>query len=72
MKKIILSAAVFLFAFQMKEAKEELVLSVGLNPQQWNAVITIMDMSTAPHSDVKIATNWLLTQLNDSLKQKKK
>ena len=70
MKKIILSAAVFLFSFQT--AKEELVLSVGLNPQQWNAVITIMDMSTAPHSDVKIATGWLLTQLNDSLKQKKK
>jgi len=71
MKKIILSAAaVFLFAFQT--AKEEKTLRVDLTPQQWNAVITIMDMSTAPHSDVKIATNWLLTQLNDSTKQKKK
>jgi len=70
MKKIILSAAVFLFAFQT--AKEEKTLRVDLTPQQWNAVITIMDMSTAPHSDVKIATGWLLTQLNDSTKQKKK
>ena len=71
MKKIILlSAAVFLFSFQT--AKEEKTLRVDLTPQQWNAVITIMDMSTAPHSDVKIATNWLLTQLNDSTKQKKK
>ena len=71
MKKIILlSAAVFLFSFQT--AKEEKTLRVDLTSQQWNAVITIMDMSTAPHSDVKIATNWLLTQLNDSTKQKKK
>ena len=71
MKKIILlSAAVFLFAFQT--AKEEKTLRVDLTPAQWNAVITIMDMSTAPHSDVKIATGWLLTQLNDSTKQKKK
>ena len=71
MKKILtVLLAITLFSFQT--AKEEKTLRVDLTPQQWNAVITIMDMSTAPHSDVKIATGWLLTQLNDSTKQKKK
>jgi hypothetical protein len=49
------------FSSQQKKVKVE------LTRQQWQAVVTIMDMSTAPHADVNTAMGWIIKQVNDTL-----
>lgn len=70
-KLIIITALAFIATTGFKSEKK---LTVELSIEQWQAILSQMDNSNAPHSEVKITTSWIVEQLSkqvaDSTKKK--
>lgn len=60
---ITLATGAALLGFTPSEKK----LKVELSAQQWQVIINQLDNSTAPHTEIKITTGWLVEQLKPQL-----
>jgi hypothetical protein len=65
MRKLIVTATVIGLCLAFAPEKK---LKVELRPQQWQLILTQLDQSAAPHTEVKLTTGWLISQLNEQLK----
>jgi hypothetical protein len=52
--------------------KEEKKLKVELTVQQWQAILSQLDNSSAPHNEVKVTSGWIVEQLQAQLDTTKK
>jgi hypothetical protein len=57
---ILLGAALFSFRTEKK-------LKVELTLQQWQVILNQLDQSSAPHTEVKLSSRWLVEQLQPQI-----
>lgn len=63
MKKAIFFAIILIVSAAIFSFRSEKKMKAELTVEQWQAVLNVIDHSTAPHTDVKAVQGWLVEQL---------
>lgn len=66
MKKLI--ALLFIVSLCSFGTQQEKKLKVELSVQQWQAILNQLDESQAPHTEIKVTTGWIISQLQEQIK----
>jgi hypothetical protein len=60
----ILLGVILLCIFSFRTDKK---LKVELTVQQWQVILNQLDQSSAPHTEVKLSSHWLIEQLQPQI-----